>query len=222
MAERTQYPKRTTGRGTAIWPRLNEPDTKFDSDGKYECALAFDGDDETLLALEAEATKLAEAKLEEIRDELISKGKKAAASKLTLVNLVREEEDDDTGEPTGRRIIKATMKASGVTKAGKPWKRRPDLFDGKGNKMTNPPAIGSGSICKMNVELFPYYAANDKTVGCTFRLNGVQVIKLVSFGERNADEYGFGAEDDGDEIDEVAGQDFSDESDDDDSEDEDL
>lgn len=196
-----KYPKMTTGRGIAIWPRINQPDTKFDPDGKYELTLAFDEDDATLQKIEAEATKLAEEKLEEIKADLIAKGKKAAAGKITLVNLVREEEDDETGEATGRKTIKATMKASGISKkTNKPWSRKPDVFNGAGKKLTVCPNVGSGSVCKMSVELFPYYAAAAKEVGCTFRLEGVQVIKLVEFGQRDAGGHGFGEEDDADDI----------------------
>lgn len=198
------YPKMTTGRGTAIWPRLNEPDTKFKAEGKYECSLAFDEDDPQLAKIEAEAHELAEAKLAEIKEELESKGKKALAQKIKLISLIREEEDEETGEPTGRKILKATMTASGVSKkTGKPWKRKPEIFDGRGRKLLAPPKIGSGSTLKMSIELFPYYAPNDKTVGCTFRLEAVQLIKLVSFGERSASEHGFGAEDDADELDDT-------------------
>lgn len=195
-------PTFTTSRGVAVgWATLNTPDTKFDKDGKFSVALAFDADDEQLQLIEAKATELAEAKLAEVKEELESKGKKAVANKLQLVSLIKVEEDEETGEETGRKIIKASMKHSGVSqKTGKPWKRYPDYFSASGKQLKNPPQIGSGSEMKMNIELVPYYAANDKTVGCTFRLNGVQIIKLVTFGARDASAYGFGAEADGDEI----------------------
>lgn len=216
------YPTFTTSRGVAVgFVTLNNPDTKFDKDGKFSVALAFDADDEVLQEIEAKATELAEAKLEEVREELESKGKKAAAKKLSLVNLIKEEEDEETGEDTGRKIIKASMKHSGISKkTNKQWKRWPDYFNAKGKQLKNPPGIGSGSELKMNIELFPYYAANDKTVGCTFRLNGVQILKLVSFGQRDASSYGFGAEE-GDEIEdqELEDQDQGDNADDDEDDD---
>lgn len=202
MANKSTF---TTSRGTAVgWVTLNTPDTKFDKDGKFSVALAFDEDDAILQQIEAKANELAEAKLAEVKEELESKGKKAVANKLTLVSLIKAEEDEESGEETGRKIIKASMKHSGISqKTGKPWKRYPDYFNAKGVQLKNPPQIGSGSELKMNIELVPYYAANDKTVGCTFRLNGVQIIKLVSFGARDAGSYGFGAEADGDEIEDV-------------------
>lgn len=196
-----KYPTFTTSRGTAVgFVTLNNPDTKFDKDGRFSVALAFPDDDDMLEEIEAEATRLAEEKLAEVKEELEDKGKKAVAKKLKLVNLIRVEEDEETGEETGRKIIKAAMKHSGISKkTGKKWTRYPDYFNAAGKQLKNPPGIGAGSELKMNIELYPYYAANDKTVGCTFRLNGVQILKLVSFGQRDAGSYGFGAED-GDDI----------------------
>lgn len=195
-------PTFTTSRGTAVgWVTLNTPDTKFDKDGKFSVALAFDEDDAVLQKIADKADELAAAKLAEVREELESKGKKAIANKLTVVSLIKDEEDEESGEATGRRIIKASMKHSGISqKTGKPWSRYPEYFNAQGKQLKNPPQIGAGSELKMNIELVPYYAANDKTIGCTFRLNSVQIIKLVTFGARDAAAYGFGAEEDGDEI----------------------
>lgn len=212
----------TTSRGTAVgWVSLNTPDTKFDKDGKFSVALAFDEDDATLQQIEEAAEALTNAKLEEVKAEITEKLTKAnkkgliekTVSALTVKSLIKSEEDEETGEETGRKIIKAAMKHSGISqKTGKPWKRYPDYFNAKGLQLKNPPAIGSGSELKMNIELVPYYAANDKTVGCTFRLNGVQIIKLVSFGARDASAYGFGAEE-GDDIEDRPFEDQSDDAD---------
>ena len=196
-----KYPTFVTSRGVAVgFVTLNQPDTKFKKEGQFSVALAFDADDEVLQKIEEAANELAQAKLEEVKEEMESKGKKAAANKLTITNLIRAEEDEETGEETGRKIIKASMRHSGVNqKTGKSWTRYPGYFNAKGAPLKNPPGIGSGSELKMNIELFPYYAPNDKTVGCTFRLNGVQILKLVSFGQRDAGSYGFGSEE-GDDI----------------------
>src|SRR3546814_13485107 len=92
------------------------------------------------------------------------------------------------------------MTATGVSKkTGKAWTRKPNIFDAKGNQLKNPPSIGGGSEMKLSVELFPYYAANDKTVGVSFRLEAAQIIKLVQFGARDAAGFGFG-EEDGDDL----------------------
>lgn len=220
------FPKVRTPAGTALWADLNTPDTKYNAAGKYTVKLAFDADAD-LSDLQAQVQTLIDAEYErvceEIREKLTKQGKKglidkriAEIVKRDISDIFKPEEDDDTGEETGRVIINAATTASGISKkTNKPWKRKPDIFSAKGKKLDRPPQIGSGSTMKLNVELFPYYAANDKTVGVSFRLNAVQLLTLVQFGERDASGYGF-EEEDGDEIDNASEQDFEDETSDDD------
>jgi len=219
-------PKFTTPRAPAIWPRLNEADTKFDAAGVYECKQELSLDDPIVIKIRAKALEIAKAKFEEVKEtlagesgvffdeeeydarvaELKASGKQALIKKLKLVTLVEPlaPEVDDEGDETGTVMLKAKMKASGVYKSGKKsgeaWERRPDIFNAQGKQLTNPPKIGSGSEVKMSIELNPYYAASDGTVGCSFRLSAVQLITLVAFGQRDASAHGFGAED-GDDID---------------------
>lgn len=201
MADYKSFPKVTTPRGVAIWPRLNEPDTKYDSAGVYEAKIAIDGSDAGLAKLQAQVEQIIDAKYDEVVAELTAAGKAGLAKKVTKVSPFKAEEDPETGDETGRVIIKGKMKASGISKkTNKPWKRRPNIFNGQGVLIQNPPKIGGGSILKLNVELSPYYNASDKVVGVSFRLEAVQVIKLVSFGAADAASCGFGAEDDGDDF----------------------
>lgn len=211
MSKKPSYPQVTTPKGVAIWPRLNAPDTKYKAEGRYTAKIAIDGDDPALEALKEQVYALRDEKLEEVKAEITEKltkqGKKGLIAKtiaaLELADPFTAEEDGETGEETGRVLINAGMNASGVYKSGpktgKQWKRKPDIFTATGTKLENPPAIGSGSVLKLAVELFPYYAASDKSVGVSFRLNAVQLLTLVSFGERDASAYGFG-EEEGDDI----------------------
>jgi hypothetical protein len=203
----------TTARGIAVFPQLNEPSTKFDSNGVYECRLRYAADDAFIDTFRERAQKVIDAKFNEVVKQLNDEGKAGVAAKVTkLPAPVAVEEDQATGDETGFVTIKAKKTASGISKkTGKPWKSKPDIFDARGNKLTNAPAIGGGSEMKMNVELFGYYNAKDKQVGCSVRLNGVQVIKLVQYGARDAGGYGFGAEEDGDDLSGME-QDFADNS----------
>jgi hypothetical protein len=202
----------TTARGIAVWPSLNTPSTKFDSAGVYELKLRYEADDEFIGKFRERAQKVIDAKYDEVTSQLRADKKGAIADKVSkLPPPVTVEEDAETGDETGFVTIKGKKTASGVTKAGKAWKSKPDIFDAKGNQLKNPPAIGGGSEMKMNVELFGYYNAKDKEVGCSVRLNGAQVIKLVQMGGRDAGGYGFGAEEDGDDLSGME-QDFADNS----------
>lgn len=241
MAAAKKYvagPKFTTPRAPAIWPRLNEPDTKHDAAGVFECKQELSLDDPIVQKIKARAMEMAKAKFEEVKEqfaddskvyfdeeaydakvaELKGAGKKALAEKLKLITLVEPlaPEIDDDGDETGTVMLKAKMKASGVYKSGpktgQRWERKPNIFNAKGKQLANPPKIGGGSEVKMSIELSVYYAANDGKVGVSFRLEAVQLITHVAFGQRDAAGYGFGAEDGDDIDDQENGGGFSDES----------
>ena len=198
----TPAPKVVTPKGTFIWPKLNEPDTKYNADGVYEVKIAFDADTD-ISALKAKVQKQIDKKYNDMVEQLEADGKGGLAKKLSKRDLddhFKAEEDEATGEETGRVVIKAKMKASGVSKkTGNRWERKPDIVDAKGNKLRNAPNIGGGTVGKLCVELAPYYAPNDKVIGVSFRLEAAQIIKLVSYGERSASDYGFG-EEEGDDL----------------------
>ncbi|MCO5735948.1 hypothetical protein [Stenotrophomonas maltophilia] len=209
-------------RADAIYPKLNTPDTKFDSDGVFETKLGFvvaeaiDGvigtKNVTLADILARAEKLRDEFAEAKREELAAgDGKQKKKAKELAVREIGEAElDDATGEETGRLIIKAKMKASGISqKTGEPWSRKPKLFDAKGKDLgKNPPSIYGGSVLKVAVQFVPYYTPKDNEVGVSIRLEAVQVIELVSGGGRSASAYGFGAEEGytGEDIGDTAGE----------------
>lgn len=212
-----------TPRGIADWPHLNDPDTKHDADGVYKVKLKFNADDPAVQALKAKADELAEARFEEEKKALIDAGKKALAEKLSWTSPFTVEEDPETGEETGMLVANFKMKASGTSKkTGKRWTRRPDIFNGQGVKLKNAPKIGGGSTLKVGGIMRDYYIAKDKVAGVTFYMDGFQIIKLVSFGERSASDYGFGAEDDADAIENASDEFAADADADDISDDEDF
>lgn len=196
-----------TPKGTAIYPKLDKPDTKFDADGVYEVKLKFDpaatdGMIGKTAASWAEivekATEMLNAFLAEKKKELAAgDGKaKAKAKSISVVEWGAEADLDDDGEETGLIVVKAKMKASGTSKKdGKPWTRKPAMFDAKAKALPpNSPPVWGGSQLKVAGELCPYYNAKDNVVGITFRLNAVQVIELVSGQGRTASAFGFGEE----------------------------
>ena len=197
-----------TPKGTAIFPKLNTPDTKFNAAGVYEVKLAFDADTPGLDAFRAKVEAMVDERYDEEVAALTEAGKGGLAKKLTKVSPFKAEEDPATGEETGRILVKAKMTASGISKkTGKPWTRKPNIFDAKGQLIKNPPQIGGGSEMKLSVEPVSYVAQNDKTVGVSLRLEAAQIIKLVVFGSRDAAGYGFG-EEDGDDLSGYAEEEF--------------
>lgn len=193
--------------GTAIYPKLNAPDTKFEPDGVYETRLKFDPNtavgvlekkstpwSEMLEAVVAQQEEFLKAKKAEL-----AKGDGKAKTKAKSIESLEwgtEADVDDEGNETGLVVIKAKMKASGISKKDKkPWKRAPILFDAKNHKLQiDGPQIWGGSKLKVAGKIVPYYSAKDNVVGSTFYLEAVQVIELVSGQGRDAGAYGFGEE----------------------------
>lgn len=187
----TQRKSFTTPRGIAVFPKLNEPDTKFDNDGVYSVTLAFDSDDEDASALIR--------RLESLRDEqfdaFISENPKK--KKVAKPAPVATPELDDDGEETGRILLKFKMKASGTSrKTGKRWEMQPAIFAGK-QQLDDPPNIGGGSVLRVSFDTHGAFVESSKQFYLTLRLNAVQIIELRSFGQRSADDYGFDDEEDG-------------------------
>jgi hypothetical protein len=195
-----------TPRGTAVFPKLNTPDTKFDAAGVYETKLRLspDSDDAVIGKQSVTQAELFEA-LEAMRDKFLaekkaelaaSKDPKAKAKAKTIsAKDIGEPGLDDDGNEDGTRIIKVKMKASGTSAKG-PWTRQPKLFDAKNKTIDiKGPAIYGGSILKCAAKAVPYYMAQENSVGVSLYLEAVQVLDLVSGGGRSASAYGFGTED---------------------------
>lgn len=202
-AKRTSAPNFTSFKGTFKYPRLNEPDTKFKAEGEYSVKLIGAESDPAVQALIAKLKPLHEAAVARAKT-MIKKGK--ALTVNALYNIVY---DETTEEPTGEIEFTFKMAASGEykngPKAGQKWSRKPGLFDAKGNAL-NPklvPSIWGGTVGKVSFEVGVdresgepgYFVPGTGAVGLSLRLLAVQVIDLVSGGQRTAAGYGFGSED---------------------------
>ena len=203
-----------TPKGTAIgYVTLNAADTKYKPEGEYAVKLAFDdANDPAVVAfvqrLEKERDAFFDAKVEELR----AAGKGAAAKQLKKGDILRPELDKETGDETGRVFVVAKMKASGERKDGSKWTQKPTFFNRSGTELKNPPRISSGSVLKLGVTLNPYIMEASKEVAVSLRLNAVQIISVVTRGQRSFESYGF-EEEEGDDV--FDAENFGAESDDD-------
>jgi hypothetical protein len=191
MADKKPHHTFTTPRGTFVWPKLNKPDTKWKAEGEYSVKHRVQPE---------QITDALREKLEAVRDEFVETTKEGLkGAKLKTLKVLdipfNAELDRETGEETGAIIIHAKMTASGVSKKDKkPWARAPKLFDAKGTKLRAGVQIWGGSEGKLAVDAVPYYNAKDNAVGISFRLEAVQVLKLISGSDKDAGGYGFGEE----------------------------
>lgn len=200
MAEKKKNERFLTGKGIAVFPRLESPDTKFKPEGQFTVKVRQDAD--VGEALKNKIVKAANAELARYTAELTEKTKdsdadiakkaKLALKKVKLADLPYSE-DDDTGELT----FSFKMTASGVSKkTGKPWTMQPAIFDAKGVVLKNIPKIGAGSELNVSYEFSVFSSPIGS--GVSLRLVAVQVLKLVEWvAGGNAKSYGFGSEDGG-------------------------
>lgn len=193
-------------KGTAIYPRLNKPDTKYKPEGEYSAKTRFspDADDAVLNGKKVKWSVLHDA-LVKLRDDFLAEKKaelaaspkpehKKKAKTIEAVDIGNPALDDE-GEETGDITINAKTKASGVAKDGSPWTREPVLFDAKNKKLSvKQTQVYGGSTIKVACTAVPYYMPKENTVGISFYMDAVQIIDLVSGGGRSASAFGFGEE----------------------------
>lgn len=202
--KRKAYPKYTSPRGTFRYPKLTEPDfgnEKFPKpDGEYKVDLVLSAEEakpliDKLQPLHDEAMRNAQVEFDKLPVKTRKEFEKKNVTGPVANSFFSEIYDEETEEPTGDVFFRFKMKASGKNKkTGKVWKRKPAIFDAKGNAMTNPPDIWGGTIGKVSFEAVPYFIAGTAAAGVRLSLNAAQIIELRSGGGGNAESYGFGEE----------------------------
>jgi hypothetical protein len=177
--------KLTTPVAKLKYPKLIEPETKFNPEGVYKATAVIDS---------AEAAALADA-----LDDLLTRHKASLKQQdpskkdWKLADLPYGYEEID-GKPCF--VIKTKMKAKGIDRDGRAWSSVPALFDSKGQPVRDRESLKgmwSGTVAKVNFEACPFYQAA-LGAGITLRLKAVQIIDLVE-GGGSAESFGFGEED---------------------------
>ncbi len=180
---------KTTPRGTAVYPYLNQPDfgsKKFKTpQGVYRVKLRMDADDAAPIIEMID--KAAEESFKEAKTNETDVKKR---KKLRLADPPYEELDDGSYE------IQFKGNASGTREDKTTWEWHPQFFDIKGRAIAfeDVPNIGGGTVMKVSFFLKPYSKLNGKDCGVSIKLKAVQIIKLVEFGQATAEECGFGEE----------------------------
>jgi len=203
-----------TPKAEAVWAFLDTPSDKFNPDGVYTVALAFEAGDKDF-------KKFAQA-LKEERDEAFEKWKRdnPKQAKAAKPAPISKKETDADGVETGRRMMTFKMTAKGKSRrTGKDYTMSPDIFDARGEKLKNAPAVGGGSVLKAAFETFGAYVASSKQFYLSLQLRAVQILELVEAGNRSAEYYGF-EEEEGYVAKEAASRFPSDADDDEDADDE--
>ena len=184
MAEKRQY--HISPAGTAQYPRLTTPDTKFKADGEYKVTLVLPG---------AEAAPLIDL-IDKAMDESLTKARMENPKKAKSIKAATDKPykavTDDEGNDTGDVKFNFKMAAKVTSKkTGQSWEQKPALVDAKLNKLVNP-KIGGGSKVKVKFELYLFYTAL-VGAGVSLRMLAVQVLDLVEYSRNDA--AGFDSED---------------------------
>lgn len=179
-----KLPLLKTPAGTAIWPKLTKPDTKFNADGEYSVKLAIPSEEAQDLI--AQLDKLYEQSQEIAKEKNPGKKIKQAAKPYTV-------EEDDQGNETGNVILSFKCKAKLTSKDGSTFANAPKLFDSKNKEFPKDEDIWGGSTLRIAFNAIPYYTGM-VGAGVSLRLKAVQVLNLVSGGGGDGSSYGFGEE----------------------------
>ena len=170
----------TTPKGTAVYPRIDTPDTKFNDDGVYSCKLHVD--EASFNAFTKQVTDTVER---EYDVECKVKGKKLKRAATSPIRIT----------PDGDFEIYAKQVAQRQTKKGLLTFTIP-VFDSKGAKLPTSPAIGSGSTLKLSVEVYTWYT-DLQGFGYTLRLKAVQLLDLIEYNNGSSSSFGFTEEENG-------------------------
>jgi hypothetical protein len=176
-------PTVTSPKGTAIWPKLNEPDRKFQPEGVYSTRLRMS---------EADAKPFIET-LTQLYDELFAEetsargGKKPKKAQLPWAPATDyDKETESRVEVPGMVDFKFTMKATVNTKSGKSWEQRPALFDAQVKPLpADAPPIGGGSTLRIAAEVYSWNAPS-LGFGITLRPRSVQILDLKTYEVDNS------------------------------------
>lgn len=182
MAERKKKLQLTTPVGTAIWPRLNEPNRRWKPEGEYTTTLKLSREEAGGFIAELDA------QIEENYAAACASEKKKAVKRADPPYKM---ETDDTGAETGNVLIKFSLKARVEPRNGEPFDQKPALCDAKRKPLNA--RIGGGSRIKVACKVNPWFTAA-LGAGVSLWCVAVQVLELVGPGGDMA-AYGFADED---------------------------
>ena len=172
----------TTPPAIAIWPKLNEPNTKFNEAGEYEATIVLSPNNPE----HADFMQRLEAMYEEAIQLMAAEHKKP---KIKRSDSPLRPLTNKDGSETGDFKVKFKLAASGETKDGRKYERKPALFGTDGKPFTD--VVGHNSEIKVAFKANAYFVPS-VGAGLSLRLEAVQVIR-ASGGAKNFNDYGFGA-----------------------------
>lgn len=220
--KRPKLPSFTTPKLVFKFPKLVEPDygsTEYPKpDGEFSTKGIAQLSDPAVQAfiqklqpLHDEAIAKAEEEFKKLKVETRKKLGKVQVNDL-FTTLYDQETEEETGEIEFKFAMKHRIEVKKGPNAGKVFLKYPALFDAKGKPiivrdkkgktLDGAPQIWGGTVGKVSFEASPYFIPGTGAAGLKLNLTAVQIIDLVSGGQRSASAYGF-EEEDGYEADDI-------------------
>lgn len=134
-----------------------------------------------------------------------------------LYSTVYDENENETGEVEFKFAMRYSGEYKGGPKEGEKWYRTPSIFDVRGNRIKYfkiDPVTGEPKRIKAAPDIWGgttgyvayevgldkdgdpgYFIPATAATGLSLKLEAVRIVSLVSKGERSADSYGFGKDD---------------------------
>lgn len=173
---RFKSPKVTTG-----WTTLTNPDTKYKKSGEFHVEMLLNPENAEDAKFLAEIARRHEEAVDAAKEFLAGNPKRLRALKVNEV--IKDQLSDETGEPTGLKIVKAKMAHIQTDKKTKqPRKVWPQFFSAstKEMKREQAPRLSGGSVVRVQGDTRGYLT--DKTeAGISVFLSAVQIIKAVEW-----------------------------------------
>lgn len=205
--KREKLTRLTSPAGVARYPKLLVAD-EYQGKKSFKTDLIVDPNVDGVQPFLDEVEAAADASFEATKVELQAKingaknGKDKKKAQETLDKLERHlpffPEEDDDGNETGNVVIRFSKNAEFKDqKTGEMVQTKVHHFDSNGEPIKRPRAIWGGSQIKVAADVFPFYNPSGDKAGVSLRLQGVQIIELITGGGASAKSMGFGKVDGG-------------------------
>lgn len=197
MSNETNKPviKFRSPRFSALWARLDQPDTKFKEQGVYSVKCVINPEEPEAAAFVAELDKAGEMALEnakkQINDSKLPPPKKKAALEALVLHPVYEAEYDKDGVETGNVIFTCKTYATRKKADGSEEQITVSMCDAHRTPVdASATPIGNGSTLRINGTFgFTYIAAQNKAY-VSLWIGAVQLIELVAYNGSGFDDFG--------------------------------
>lgn len=188
MADKPKYEAFVTPIGTAVFPYIIKPDTRFNAEGLYTVDLSLPNDLAApfIARLENSLNTFFENELNTVQKKTLAK-KPVFKLEYTRPDYPAEATEDErlaikaahVPEETGNALFRLKMNAKFTKRNGEIVEQQPIVvMADSGERVTS--NVWTGSVIRAKGQIIPYINNAAQVAGLSLRLKSVQVIDLVT------------------------------------------